>query len=311
MNKHTLNRLALLFIVVALSGCVGQSATGGGASAGVIIKSFGPDISEIFSYDDVVFSLSVENVGGADAENVQAKIFGLGTDWEYTKEKQYVGGDGFLEKSQPDLKIPGGIGDIQWTVTSPPDLRVDNTYTAGVRLYYDYETISLATVKVYNSDYLRTKPEEAESIMASSGVETFTVTDAPVTIELAGLARPLIYRSSGQKASVTALISNVGQGVVYQDDEKRPEVTIDYIKVYGDSDACESDVDGVVRLPRTGKKSVSCNFELESVDVYTTIPIEVKLSYKYFLDSTNSIKVLKSLFINGETTTTGPTIPTP
>jgi hypothetical protein len=89
----------------------------------------------------------------------------------------------------------------------------------------------------------------------------------------------------------------VGQGVVYQDDENRPEVTIDYIKVYGDSDACESDVDGVVRLPRTGKKSVSCNFELESIDVYTTIPIEVKLSYKYFLDSTNSIKVLKSLFI--------------
>ena len=298
MNKRTFNRLALLFIVVALSGCVGQDDPSGGTSAGVIIKSFGPDISEVFSGDSVVFSLSVENVGGADAKNVRAKLFGLGTDWEYfgqgANEEKKIPTDGFLERSQPDLKIPGGIGDEDWEAYSPKDLKVDNEYTAGVRLYYEYNTTALATVKIYNSDYLRTKPEEAESIMKSSGVETFTVTDAPVTVELAGLARPLIYRESGQQASVTILISNVGHGNVYQQEEKTPQLNIVNITV--NDKPCDTAIENhLVRLPRAGKKSVSCRFTLDELDVFTTIPIQVELGYYYFIDSTSSVKVLKEI----------------
>lgn len=295
MNKHTFNRLALLFIVVALSGCVGQSTTGG-AATGVIIKSFAPDISEIFSEDDVTFSLSVENVGGEDAYNVQARLFGLGTDWALLSTK--VQTIDYLERSQPEYRVPGGIGDAQWDITSPSGLKVDNTYTASVRLTYSYRTTALASIKIYNSDYLRSNPEDAESIMRASGIESFTVTDAPITVELAGLARPLIKRAGTQEASITILVDNTGQGKPYTHEENDMYITVEKVKVY--ETTCVSNEE--VRLPRAGKKSVPCRFELPDVDEFTTLPLEVELSYNYFLDDTTSIKVLKSLFI-GETPT--------
>ena len=302
--------LASVLVVVALSGCIGQEA-GRGAATGVIIKSFGPDMSEVFSSDPVTFTLSVENVGGEDATDVEAKLFGLGTDWtgddwvNIGSRTKYIG---FLERSQPEYKAPGGFGDAQWDVEAPVGLKVDNTYSAGVRLYYGYSTTALANIKIYSNDYLRSNPEEAEKIMKSSGIESFTVTDAPITIELAGLARPLIYRGSGQTASITALLSNMGQGKPYDDEENDMEVTVTGFKVNNVN--CVEDAADIYRLPRAGKKSVPCRFNIPSVDSYTTIPVEITLSYNYFIDDTSSIKVLKSIDIGITPTTTSPG-PTP
>jgi len=297
MKKHTLALLASLLVVVFLSGCtfpgVGPAR---GAATGVIIKSFAPDISEIFSEDDVTFSLSVENVGGEDAYNVQARLFGLGTDWEFLSDKlQEIG---YLERSQPEYKVPGGIGDAQWDITSPPGLKVDNTYTASTRLTYSYRTTALANIKIYDSEYLRSNPEDAESIMKSSGIESFTVTNAPITVELAGLARPLIKRAGTQEASITVLLDNIGQGKPYDSTENDMTITVVKVKAY--ETTCVRNQS--VRLPRSGKKSVPCRFELPDVEEFTTLPLEVELSYNYFLDDTTSIKVLKSLFIGEEPT---------
>jgi hypothetical protein len=299
MKKHIAALLSLIVVVVTISGCIEEEAISGTAT-GVIIKSFSPDISEIFSEDDVTFSLTVENIGEEDATNVHAKLFGLGTDWsgidwdDVANRTKWVG---YLEKSQPEFKIPGGADDIQWSITSPPGLKVDNTYSAGVRLYYNYSTTALANIKIYNNDYLKSNPEDAESILKSSGIDTFTVTNAPVTIELAGLARPLIHRAGEEQvASFTALISNIGQGKPYMDLEN--DMTIEITGITIDSDkTCKNDYDTTPKLPRTGKKSVSCQFDLPPVDSYTTIPVEIELSYKYFVDGSTSITVLKSLSI--------------
>ncbi len=309
MKKHTLVLLASLFVVVvAFSGCIELPGIGvgeGGISTGVIIKSFAPDMSEIFSEDEVTFSLTVENIGGEDATNVRAKIFGLGTDWTGTdwddiaKRTKTIG---FLEKSQPEYKVPGGVGDAQWGIKSPVGLKVDNTYTASVRLNYSYSTTALANIKIYNNDYLRSNPEDAETIMRASGIETFSVTNAPIKVALAGLARPLIYRGEGQQASITILVSNIGQGKPYKSEESDMTITVDKIEVNGGK--CEGNGEDDYRLPRTGKKSIPCRFTLPYIDSYTTIPVEIELSYNYFLDGTTSIKVLKSIYISGETTTT-------
>lgn len=325
MKKHVLVLLASLLIVVALSGCVellgfGGVGVEGGIATGVVIKRFSPDISEIFSEDSVVFSLSAENIGGEDATNVQAKLFGLGTDWtgaDWVDTAERTKSIGFLEKSQPEYKVPGGVGDAQWDVTSPVGLKVDNTYTAGVRLSYGYSTTALANIKIYHNDYLKSNPEDAETIMRSSGIETFTVTNAPIKVKLAGLARPLIYRGEGQKASITVLLSNVGQGKPYKTAENDMTITVTNIEVHGGE--CEGSVEKDYRLPRAGEKSIPCRFILPYIDSYTTIPMEIELSYNYFLDGTTSIKVLKSIYIGGETTTTeettttspSPTMPSP
>lgn len=300
--KNYLILLSLIFLVF-LAGCIGQTPTAApGVQTGVIIKSFRPDISEVFSGDSITFSLSVENVGGEDATNVNAKLFGLGTDWIITTRNYSI--SDLLQKSQPEYKIPGGTGDASWDVQSPSNLKVDNTYTAGVRVMYTYETTALGNFKVYTQDYLRTRPEQAEQIMKSSGISSLVVTKAPVIISFAGVARPIIYRSLGQKMAVTVQLSDVGPGNPYWgSDLANMKVRVDKIKIRdktcdGTSDCKCSDWTSFpqeVKLPRTGEKSISCTYTFsEAIEDFTTIPINVELTYNYFVESSSTIKVLKT-----------------
>jgi hypothetical protein len=308
VKKHTITLLASLMVVIALSGCVGQTS-GRGTTSGVIIKSFGPDISEVFSGDPVLFSLAVENVGGEEATNVRGKLYGLGTDWsgpDWTGSR--VKTVGTLERSQPEFDVPGGIGDAFWDVQAPSGLKVDNEYTAGVRLYYGYSTTALVNLKIYDNDYLRSNPDIAEGIMRTSGIDSFTLTDAPIRIELAGVARPLVYRSevSGQQATITFLIENAGQGKPYRAEEDDMEVTVNTVTVNGQG--CGGT--GNYRLPRAGKKSVPCTFTLPSnIDTFTTIPAEMVISYNYFIDSTSSVTVLRSISTSGPSSSSSSNCP--
>lgn len=312
VRRHSIALLALLSIVVVLSGCTVGGEAGYGTASGVIIKSFGPDISEVFSGDAVTFSLSVENVGGEDANEVSARIFGLGTQWTFTSARtQDIG---FLERNVPEYG-QGGWGDALWDLVAPGALRVDNEYTAGVRLSYLYGTSAMGDIRLYDNAYLRSNPEEAESIMRASGLESFSVTDAPLRISLAGVARPLVYREgSMNQASITFLVENSGQGKPYWTDETDMTFYVDSVTVNG-VDCDLGLTSNEVRLPRTGKKSLSCRFTMPAPttgwEAYTTIPVEMQISYRYFVDSSGSITVLKSLFTNGGPTTTSPTIPTP
>lgn len=288
--------LLSLVILVFLAGCIGQppEEVVRGIATGVVIKSFAPDIPEIFSEDSITFYLSVENIGEEDATNVSAKLFGLGTDWSWDATKKSLPD---LSKSQPEYEIPGGMADYTWDATSPSGLKVDNEYSVGVRVYYSYKSTALGNIKVYSEDYLSTLPfEEAQNIRKASGLASFTVTEAPITVELAGAARPLIYRGGTQSASVMIQMSNIGQGYPYDTAEDDREITIEEIKVANAT--CVSRTTGV-RLPRVGKKSVTCTFSIPpsgvTITEYTTIPIEVKLSYKYFIDGSTSIKVLQAI----------------
>lgn len=306
MNKSSLALLAPLLVVVFLSGCIGQGSTTPGSASGVIIKSFSPDMPEVFSGDPVLFTINVENTGEEVATDVKARIFGLGTDWsgaDWTTNKQKS--IGTLDRSQPELKLSGGTGDTQWDITSPQGLKVnDNTYTAGVRMTYNYATTALANIRIYNNDYLRSNPDIAQSVMKMSGIETFTVTSAPVTVELAGLARPLIYRTGGaQQATVTILINNIGQGKPYKAAENDMQVTVTGITVNNQN--CQPNAAGTYRLPVNGKKSVACTFSLPTVDSYTTMPIEISLNYNYFVDGSTSVKILRSLSTGSQPVTGG------
>jgi len=299
MRKQILALIIAPLLMVFLSGCTDWFAQAGGVSSGVILKSFSPDMPEIFSGDDVTFTLNVENVGGEAAANVRATLFGLGSDWSGADWDGAANSGilktvtGTLERSEPELKIPGGTGDMQWDLVAPSGLKTDNTYVAGVRMKYDYKTTALANVKVYSNAYLKTIPDQADAIMKSSGIDSFTLTQSPISVELAGLARPVIYKGTGQTATVTILITNVGQGYPYETSES--DMTVDVLGVTVNGDACNTAPPVTAKLPRSGAKAITCTFNVPSVTSYTTIPLEVKLGYTYFLDGSASIKVLKAI----------------
>jgi hypothetical protein len=287
--------LAALLLSVFLSGCTifGGGTSGSGAASGVIIKSFTPDISEVYPGDDVVFTASVENVGGEDATAVTAKLYGLGSDWRFSSG--YQASPMELTRSQTDM--PGGSDDFVWTATAPEGLKTDQTYTAMTRVKYAYTTTAVASIKVYNSGYLRTRPDEASAISKSAGIDSLRVTDAPLTISLSGVARPIIYRESGQTYTVSALISNVGQGYPFKDvvnddsDENNMGITITSMTV-ADKACTGQTFPADVRLPRGGTKAFSCRFTVPDVSEYTTIPVEIVVNYNYFVDSSAMVTVL-------------------
>jgi hypothetical protein len=280
--------LTALLLSVFLAGCTALGGgTGTGVASGVIVKSFGPDISELYPGDDVVFALTAENVGGEDATGVTAKLFGLSSDWIYQGDYQTSARS--LTRAQPD--VPGGSEDFIWTATAPTGLKREQTYDAMARLKYTYTTTALGELKIYNSNYLKTRPDQAQTVTKSSGLASFTSTQAPLTISITGAARPIIYRgTAGQTYTVSALIKNAGQGYPFTNTEDDMTITIESMTVAGAD--CTTDVAGTARIPRGGSKSLSCNFNVPAVSEYTTVPIEVVISYNYFVDSTASIKVL-------------------
>jgi hypothetical protein len=281
--------LLLLILVLLVAGCIRQAPTPTGIATGVIIEKFAPERSEVFSGDEVVIRLNVKNVGEEDAENVRARLFGLGTDWGGERTASKSAPD-ILQKSQPN--IPGGTWEEYWNVVAPKDLKVDTSYSIGVRVLYKYKTTAYGTIKVYNDAYLKTKPEEAEKILKTSGIESFTVTKAPVTVSLIGVVRPLIFKNVGQNASVTIQVEDVGPGDPYLTNEGDMNINIKVEAPYNQTCIPLQ----AQRLPRTGPKSIPCKFTFkENITDYTTIPIKIELSYNYFLDGSSSIKVLRAI----------------
>lgn len=312
MAKRIFALLSLVGLVV-LAGCIGEfgniTEIFPGVVTGVSITSFGPDIPEVFSGDDVIFTVEVENVGEIEATNVSAKLMGLGTDWSGTdwatvaNREQSIGD---LTPAQPSLGVPGGQDSATWDTTSPSGLRVDKVYTAKVRIFYTYETQAVGSVKVYNQDYLGTLPPgEATAIRRASGLESWTTTKSPINVELAGASRPFVVREGDTlDGTISVLISNRGQGYPYTEaDDTSRKITIDSISVGIDSDGnpkkCTNwdEIDKTPTLPRTGRKGVSCKFAISSTDVpdFTTVPIKVELSYKYYMDSSSTVKILQTL----------------
>jgi len=277
--------LLLLIPIIFLSGCISQPSGQTGRPIGVVIKKFYPDVSEIYAGESVTFFVTVENIGEEDAEDVKAKLFGLGTDWggEVGVEKEI----GFLEKA---VEENGGEGDAWWDVTAPSTIRGEYVdYPAQVRVSYKYKSHGQGILKVINSEYKRLHPEEAET----SGAE-FQATSAPVEIRLSGVAKPFIFREEGQTAYLEIKLGNIGQGKNYLEDLLDRKVRIDEITV--NDQPCLNDIPQIVRLPREkgDYKTISCKFELPSVEEWTTIPIYVEVSYNYFVDDKTTIRVLRA-----------------
>lgn len=283
--------LLSLALVIFLAGCVSQPKSA--VSKGVIIKSFGPDAPEIYAGDSAVVTLEVENVGGEDARNVMASLGGLGLDWTWTKTPVRVAG--VLERSRPAQGLPGGVADVQWDIKSPSNAKTA-VYPITVRITYGYGTTATGSLKVYNNDYLRSLPvAEAQKIRESSGIESFSTSIAPLSITLSGAARPFIITGANREGVVSFQISNTEDGAPYMSKPGDFKIQINKAKVYNTD--CTRDWERIVRIPRTGTKSLSCTFTLPSqgeVPTYTTIPVEIEIMYNYYIDGESKIKVLES-----------------
>jgi hypothetical protein len=271
--------LLILMVFIFLAGCVSQQQpTQQGQAIGVIVKSFKPSQSQVYSGQSVSFFLTVENVGEEDAEEVKAVLTGLGTDWsgELNEMKEI----GYLQKRLANF--PGGLGEVEWEVTAPEGKEIKGA-KATVKVYYLYKSTADGRIKIVSQDYSQTHPEDIK------GIESFIATRAPIQISV-GASRPFVYIKPGQQGSIRIELTNVGQGFPYVSEKNDRKVTIESITINGE-ECLNHDFPKIVRIDPS--YPLTCQFTVPEVSEYTTIPLEVHLTYYYYVESTATIDVLK------------------
>ncbi len=320
-------RIFLLVGIIVLSGCLGQPPNGGtGSSNGVIIKQFYTDFDEVHGEEPVQFTLTVENVGEADATDVRAEIFGgihENAGWVFdssTPSFQSLPTDS-LRRADPSNKIQGESYDFQWIATAPT-LSVDNTYTADTRVYFKYSTSSVLTLKFITNDYIRTlSTAEADKLKKTAGVTSVKTSGAPLQLSATVGNSPLIVYNNVSKYALQFIITNVGSGSVFRPtlgitgsialvtgQAVIPNTDLFYadmtITTGGLDMTCPgftlSDTNtlkGSILLSSGKTKALFCKISnVNKDDIRNTkdYVISADLNYGYFVDSSTSIKVLKT-----------------
>ncbi|HLC59756.1 MAG TPA: hypothetical protein VJH34_04510 [archaeon] len=315
-------KVLILFLasIVILSGCTsaGNKSTATTSANGVIVTKFAPDFNEIASGDSATLSLSIQNVGGAEATNLQAQLFGgigVGTGWAVTPVAATVDiKPSILKPTDTVNNLPGENADSEWQLTSPSDLKTTTSYTAGVRVYYDYGTHSSATLRFFSNNYLKTLPTaQYQSLIKTAGVVSQSSSSGPVSISYSSGSRPLVVSTGAGTFSMQVTFNNVGNGNTY-DLNATTESNLNLVSYKliprGDLTITCPDGDGIspdvtwtkdstttdtVKLSGGKTKVLFCQITNPGdtgVDNTKDYSIDVEATYGYFVESQTAINVL-------------------
>lgn len=312
--------LLLIIPFVFLAGCtmIGQDACSQnptscqGVPAGVIIKEFSPDFSEIMSGESVTFNIFMENIGGSEATGIKALLFGLNPD-EWKATEPWEQDLDSLMAADPERNLAGGTYGFSWEVQSPENLRVTNPYTANIRVHYKYFTYSKATFHFITNDYLYSLPtDQRDAESKSAGLSKISTTpSAPITITITAGSRALIVYKDEEAFTFQITIKNAGGGnpfnvdassypPVLKDDLYKVKVKISTVEWPQISCSSLTGVtEGTITLTRGEQKTLSCIATVNKNKIATAggkvdYTMDIDLNYGYFIDRSTSITVLKA-----------------
>ena len=327
MRSYLLLALSVIGIVV-LSGCIGQT-TITGVGKGLAISSFGPDFNDIRSGEPVYLSAMVTNVGESDATNVYAQLFGInigGSEWTLVSMTPSARVS-LLKRSDPTLGIPGESQEFIWNLNSPANMLVDNTYTANIRIYYQYSTQTTALLKFITYDYLKSLPSsDMSKVQSTAGVSHTSSTAAPIAVSLNVGSRPLVLYTDNDQFVVQITLNNadignpfaVGAtyppaGPLVQTDLYKVNVVItsDLSLNCANSFVSGTATSGVVTMTKGSTKTIFCTASpglRSALGNMRDYAVNVEATYGYYIDSSTNLNVMRSIGSliggTGATTTT-------
>jgi hypothetical protein len=304
-----LKAVMFLAFIVFVTGCIGSSRPVTISSGdGLQINEFSADLTDVFSKEGVLLDFEVENVGGTDATDVRAKLFGGTSGWTISTpssgEHINIGGSDGLDPPLPESNVAGEFDRKIWSITAP-DLAqgLVQTYDIGVRVSYDYITTSVTQIDMISYDQF----DQLRKTNAFTQVNTVTKnSNAPVKIELESLSpvRPKSSTSPNVDETVTLKISNVGSGVAFAKNKDYPDtaslgdVSVTIVGSTGLTCDFNSDGsftgDGLVTLKR-GFDTVKIPCKFTGTPVVgvpkNTVTVTITAVYSYAIDDFVSIKV--------------------
>jgi len=319
--------ICLAFILLSLiitSGCLTDDIFDSETPVGygIVIEAFraDPDLSEVYSNEEVTFVLKFRNTGSVKAENCFAELLGLDQLWEgrgdtrknprnqevfpYEKECQYDQRGNWITLLPPDPSsgIEGGDKICTWGYTAPDvpsGLYAD--YVPRARVFYDYKSFLIKTVTLLPTEELKLIQNQGKGLP----VETISESKSPVSLSMETIS-PIRTYGDTLTFSMVINIENIGGGTVCADSERCRKYTEggalwNQFKLYielpegmaFEPGSCTGDED--IFLVMGKSQTISCKIRINSIpDRVIQRNIMLTAEYGYFIDKTIGIRALSS-----------------
>ncbi|MBI5061026.1 MAG: hypothetical protein HZB67_01815 [Candidatus Aenigmarchaeota archaeon] len=314
--KTKLFFLAIVAMVVAVSGCVGQKPVVTASNDGIVITDFSADSYAVDEGELVTFSIDVENQGGVDASYVMAELSGVENNWRESDGSIVVDtmpkwGDLDMKAPDPQYNMPGGYKTTYWKLKTPEVPQLTMSFPVKAKVTYMYKTTGAIQVKSFGSTYYET--EYLAKGKTLTDAMTVTNTNAPVKILLTDKTPPIIVDDSMDADEMQSFVirfklQNVGSG--FPVTEGVPGRFYGNINIAGgpfkfkdclgviDSSEVEINEDNVdlakLKL-RSGEVTISCEVEVSKSAWASrqeeTMNMLFDLYYGYYVDKEVSVKI--------------------
>lgn len=230
-----LSRILLLLSLIAVilpSGCI---LDGNGLDDhppegyGMIAENFAPDFQQVYSGEDVTFTLKVRNTGSVKASGGFAELLGLDQTWRggegstantagteifpVEQECRYTNQGIDLLPPDPSSGISGGDYICTWKYIAPQvrvGLHAD--YTPRARFYYNYESFTTKTLTLIPKEDLKAYQNQGKTLP----METKDQSDSPLSLDIE-MQTPIRTYGSSVEFPAVIKISNIGDGTVCSD----------------------------------------------------------------------------------------------
>ncbi|MGC9310362.1 MAG: hypothetical protein ACP5E4_01410 [Candidatus Aenigmatarchaeota archaeon] len=268
-----------------------MNSGGGGDTApvfgrGVEILEVGPVYDYISSGEVVDFQVKFQNIGDQDVEGITAVPYLLSWDG-FEGEKDY---NQLLYCPNPELGREGARGTITWEdVQVPAGLTRQDSFKMGVRLYYDYATITTARVYALSSQAYAGYMERRQNPPTVMGVSNSM---GPIQVDVS-MDNVFITNAANDEVPVTLKFRNVGNGYPQQTGASAREymitsVDIEEIGSSGISAINTADCDDVrMRGGMEGDCTVMVRVpDIDDKDLEIRLRIETKYTYVNVMERT-------------------------
>ncbi|HLC39865.1 MAG TPA: hypothetical protein VJJ76_03205 [archaeon] len=271
MHKKDLKKLALLFPIVFLAGCIQLGGGGAGTGPGLSINSFSPSDTQVEPGTTVVLTLILENRGNSIARNIRIELGGLTDDWQIDGRSRSIPD---LDKADPSRGVNTAPRDtLDWTLV-PPGLSNKLDYQAVAQVTYDYSTTLDTLIRATSQDYWRTnKPKTG--VIGPSNVATgpISVTVKAPNSVFAGSSVPVYFE-----------FHNTASGRVVG-----PAIDTVNVQISGSGISCQK---SQVKLIQGKDGFLRCDASTGGVSTFKDFRVSMTASYAYQLTSITTISVL-------------------
>jgi hypothetical protein len=291
-NTKIFASVLIILAVVLVAGC-GDDDTKGQAGYGEdsIDMIFDTEGRSVFdSNEDFIITMTVENFGPFDVENVKTKLIGFGG---LTTVGTPLSTDVLLatklDRPRPELEVAGGFATKDWEVVAPnvsadsPDVEVLLTS----EVYYRTKSLGVQKVVVAEKDYIDKLAARGEIIPVNPMTDSM---NGPISLDMAVPDPYVTIRQENESLRVKISLDNDGSGTVYA----RPDLSEGKNTDYLESVTLKVPVGLRVDL-------ANCDFDITVVDGWTADATATNSSKEkiLYIDGTSTAKLPKLRLMEG------------